>query len=235
MAIKKPTQLSLNVASIETLGTLDGPGLRTIIFFKGCPLRCKYCHNADMLSFEGGEKWTIDSLVTKCIKYKNFYGENGGVTLSGGEPLTQQSPSLVLLIKELQKKDIHVVLDTSGFPFSEEVLSVVDLVILDVKHTDKEAYLDLVGVPIDDCLKSLEYLKKIGKPFWVRQVIVEGITDNVTQILKLKELAQGAEKIELLAYHKMGVNKWKTLGLKYPLENIPATSKKTMDKLNALL
>jgi len=232
--ITENSQLKITIASIETLGALDGPGLRTIIFFKGCPLRCKYCHNADMLSFNGGENWTIDDLVTKCIKYKNFYGSDGGVTLSGGEPLAQPAAA-VALIKALQKNGIHVALDTSGYPFNEDVLSAVDLVLLDIKHTDPQCFLELVGVPIDNTLKTLVYIKKIDKPFWIRQVIVKGITDSKEQVLKLKELAEGSEKIELLAYHKLGINKWKNLGLKYPLESVPATSAETIERLNKLL
>ena len=226
--------MTVNIHSIETLGALDGPGLRTIMFFKGCPLRCKYCHNADMLSSSGGHTYSIEYLVEGAQRYKNFYGKDGGVTLSGGEPLMQPK-AVITLTKALHTVDIHVTLDTSGYPYNEEVLSLVDLVILDIKHTEKADYQELTGIKIDDSLKTLAYLKAHNKPFWIRQVIVEGITDTESQIKRLKELSAGAQKIELLPYHKMGVDKWKSAGLPYALDGVPATSAKTMQKVNTWL
>jgi len=224
----------VQVASIETLGALDGPGLRTILFLQGCPLRCKYCHNADMLPFKGGTKWAISDLIKKCEQYKSFYGTNGGVTISGGEPLAQGEATYNLIVA-LQKKGIHVALDTSGFPYSEKLIAAADLILLDVKHTEPEGYLQLTSVPIDSMLKTLDYIKKIKKPFWVRQVTIPTITDSDEQVLKLKELSQGAIKIELLAYHKMGIKKWKAQGIPYPLDGVPAATAEIMDRARAII
>jgi len=216
------------------MGALDGPGLRTVFFLQGCPLRCKYCHNADMLSPSSGSQKSVDELVELAYKNNNFYGDEGGVTLSGGEPLMQPKGALALL-QALKRAGIHTALDTSGAPFNPEVLAAADMTILDIKHTDPSAYLDLVGYRIDDMLQTLDYLKTHNKRFWVRQVIVEGITDNETQIRTLQEAAKGAEKIELLAYHKMGEQKWKATGLANALENVPATSPETMKRVRGYL
>ena len=177
---------------------------------------------------------SIEELVAEANKYKVYYGNEGGVTLGGGEPLAQQNGALAL-IRALQHEGIHVCLDTSGVPYSEEILNEVDLTILDFKHTEPVEFLELTKYKIDDTLKTLQFLKTNKKRFWVRQVIVEGITDSDEQVLRLKELAAGAEKIELLAYHKMGVDKWKAAGFDYALDHVPATSKDTMDRVRALL
>jgi len=226
--------MTINIHSIETLGALDGPGLRTIFFLQGCPLRCKYCHNADMLLPNSSNAKSVDELVEKAKKYKNFYGDEGGVTLSGGEPL-MQADGVVTLANALRKEGIHTALDTSGAPFNAKALEAVDMVILDIKHTDTDSYFDLVRYKIDDMLATLDFLVKNKKRFWVRQVIVEGITDSEEQIKALKQMAKGAEKIELLPYHKMGVNKWKAAGLKYAFDNVPSTSAEAMKRVNLLI
>jgi len=224
----------INIHSIETMGALDGPGLRTIFFLKGCPLRCLYCHNADMLSSSGGEKKTVSELVEKAKKFINFYGDDGGVTLSGGEPLAQGNATLQLILA-LKKEDIHTVLDTSGAPFNKEILAASDMVLLDIKHTDKDKYKEIAGYPIDDMIKTLEFLQSNNKRFWVRQVIVNGYTDDELQVKKLKRMAKGAEKIELLAYHTMGIKKWESVGLEYKLKGVKPTSSEKLKKLQAIV
>jgi len=224
----------INIHSTETLGALDGPGLRTIFFLQGCPLRCKYCHNADMLIGNSSNAKSVDELVETSKRFKSFYGDIGGVTLSGGEPLVQ-AKGVVTLASALKAEGIHTCLDTSGAPFNSDAIDAVDMVILDIKHTDYDAYFELVKFKQDDMLKTLEYIKKTNKRFWVRQVIVEGITDSDHQVMALKAMAQGAEKIELLAYHTMGVDKWKLAGLKYELEGVAQTSASTMERLNSLI
>ena len=222
------------IHSIETLGALDGPGIRTVIFFQGCPMRCAYCHNPDMFDAAGGEERSVTELVAFCLRYKNYYGKDGGVTLSGGEPLLQDKIALTL-IQALKRAGIHTALDTSGAVFAPAVLLAADLIILDIKHTDPEAFFKLTGYPMDNTLKTLEYLKQNRKHFWVRQVIVEGITDSAEQITALKKAAAGAEKIELLPYHMLGVHKWESCGFDYPLKDVKPTSEQVMEKLRQQL
>jgi pyruvate formate lyase activating enzyme len=224
----------MKINSIETLGALDGPGIRTVIFFQGCPMRCKYCHNADAFDFDGGEDKSAEEIVNFCSRYKNYYGGDGGATLSGGEPLSQSEDALAL-IKALKKAGIHTALDTSGAAFSQRVLDEADLVILDIKHSDPFQFEKLTSFPMDNTIKTLEYLKRKKKRFIIRQVIVEGITDDPLQIKALKSLSFGAEKIELLAYHTMGADKWEKCGLSYPLKGVPETRGEIIRELNKLL
>ena len=224
----------LRIHSIETLGALDGPGIRTVVFFQGCPMRCAYCHNADTFDPSGGREESVETLAAFCERYKNYYGKKGGVTLSGGEPL-MQSRGAVALMRELKSRGIGTALDTAGSVFSPEALDEADLVILDIKHTDKDKFFALTGYPADNSFKTLEYLKKNKKRFWVRQVILSGVTDSEMQIKKLKEMAQGAEKTELLPFHNMGEKKWKAAGVEYTLKDAVPPSKEIMDRLNKVL
>ncbi|MCL2797973.1 MAG: pyruvate formate-lyase-activating protein [Firmicutes bacterium] len=224
----------MKIHSIETLGAHDGPGIRTVVFFQGCPMRCSYCHNPDMFCAAGGEEKSVEELVRFCTRYKNYYGHDGGVTLSGGEPLLQYEAAAQLLTA-LKKEGIHTALDTSGAVFNKKALAAADLVILDIKHTDPSAFLDLTGHAIFNTLKALEFLKSAGKPFWVRQVIVKGITDGHEQILALKKMAAGAARIELLPYHTLGVHKWEKCGLDYTLADLKPPSEGAMEKLKRLL
>ena len=166
------------VADIETFGLVDGPGIRTVIFLNGCKLRCKYCHNPEM--WKSGEN-NIDaaSLAERILRNKNYFGQEGGVTFSGGEPLLQ--PDFIMEVcKILKKENIHIALDTAGVGLGnyEEILSYIDLIIFDIKHTVPEVYKDLTGTDIDESLKFIEVANKLYKKFWIRQVIVPGIMDN---------------------------------------------------------
>lgn len=222
----------LKIHSIETLGALDGPGIRTVIFFTGCPMRCKYCHNPD--TWTGGEERDEEELADFCVRYKPYYGSDGGVTLSGGEPLMQKSGA-VKLLKCLRERKIHTALDTGGGVFCPEAFELSDLTIIDIKHYDAEKFRSLTGVAQGELVKSLEYLREHGKRFWVRHVCVPGITETAEDIKKIKEMAAGAEKIELLPYHTMGVHKWEKLGLSYPLKGVPPMTKEKLDELNGFL
>ncbi len=224
----------MRINSIETLGALDGPGIRTVIFFQGCPMRCRYCHNADAFDINGGEEKTAKELLDFCIRYKNYYGKTGGVTLSGGEPLLQAN-GVLELVKLLKAEGIHTALDTSGAVFAPSVLEAVDLTILDIKHTDPIEFKKLTGFSMNSTLKSLEYLQKNKKRFIIRQVILSGVTDGIGQIKKLKEMSKGTEKIELLPYHSMGADKWQRCGLEYPLKNAAATPQSVMAELERYL
>lgn len=221
------------IHSIETLGALDGPGMRTVIFFSGCPMRCKYCHNPDTWAYAQGEKRYAKELAEFCGRYASYHGDGGGVTLSGGEPLLQQAFCLQL-IELLHKKNIHVAIDTGGSIFAPEVLSAADLTILDIKHTNAHMFKELTGMDNSNLLKTLEYIKANKLKFWVRQVIVPDITDSESQVTELKSMAAGAERVELLAYHDMGKHKWEKLGLTYGLQCEPP-SKEKMDYLNSII
>lgn len=224
----------VKIHSIETMGALDGPGIRTVIFFQGCPMRCIYCHNADTFNVSGGQEKTVNELLDFCKRYKNFYGDNGGVTLSGGEPLLQ-SKATIELLKQLKENDINTALDTAGSLFCSEALDLADLTILDIKHSNAQSFSKITKYDSTNTFKTLKYLQENKKRFWVRQVIVMGLTDSIEQVRSLKALAFGAEKIELLPYHSMGADKWKKAGLKYELENSIPPSNELMQKLNAVL
>lgn len=224
----------IRIHSIETLGALDGPGIRTVIFFQGCPMRCAYCHNADTFDPKAGTEKSIDELVAFCSRYKNYYGETGGVTLSGGEPLMQKDGAAELM-RRMKAAGISSALDTGGSIFAPEALDEADLVILDIKHTDPEKFLSLTWHSADAAFKTLEYLQENKRRFWIRQVILGGFTDSEEQIRELKRISAGAEKIELLPFHEMGKNKWKIAGEEYRLDSATPPSAETMARLRAVL
>lgn len=229
----------LMVHSIESMGTLDGPGLRTVIFLSGCPLRCQYCHNPDTWAREAGRPYTVESLLNFISRYQVYYRGDGGVTFSGGEPLLQ-AKSLIPLVKKLKQEGIHVALDTSGAVWNQSVealLTLVDLVLLDVKHTDHRAYYDLTHGRLEDTLTFLNYLKKHRRPYWIRQVIIPSINDKEDQILQLDQLTQSPyrKRIELLAFHQSGRHKWQALGIPYPLEKTEALSINRLKEFQKLL
>lgn len=219
------------VHSIETMGLLDGPGIRTVFFMQGCPLKCKYCHNPDSLCFDGGKGYTVDELVAFAKRYKPYYKDNGGVTFSGGEAL-MQGEFVYEAIKALKAEGIHVVLDTSGvgqsFYFSK-ILDLVDMVIMDVKHFDSAFYKDLTGVSMKRSHQFIDALKTFQGDVWVRHVMVPGYTDNYESMNKLfKYISQWRKdiaKVEILPYHSLGVDKYYQLGLSYPLEGVPEMDK----------
>lgn len=228
-----------NIASFESMGLVDGPGVRFVVFLQGCPLRCAYCHNPEMWNDkEIKTLMTPEELVDKVKKYKPYFGEEGGITISGGEPLLQQE-FVTEVFKLCKKEGINTCLDTSGFGNpSEELLNVTDLVILDVKELDENRYLKLVGQKIECFKHFLEKCQKTGIKMWLRQVIVPGFNDNEENVLKLKAFAQklkNIEKIELLPYHDMAKKKYKMLGIPYRLEDIKPMDKAKCKKLEKLL
>lgn len=216
--------------SIQTIGTLDGPGLRYVLFTQGCPFRCLFCHNPDTWCGEGK---IIESkeLVEDIMKYKVFYdSSNGGVTISGGEPLLQVD-FLYDVFKQLKAREIHTTIDTCGyFDITEKLkklIELTDLFLLDIKHLDNEEHIKLTGKPNDKVLKFLDYLNFIGKKVWIRQVLVPGITLNDEYITKLINFLKNyeIERVELLPYHDMGKEKYLELGLEYPLPTTPIPTK----------
>ena len=229
------------INSIETLGTLDGPGIRFVVFLQGCKLRCLYCHNPETWNINSNEAVEISpqELVEKVEKYKNYYGEDGGVTFSGGEPLLQ--PEFLLeCLKLCKEKNIHTCLDTAGFGFGnyEEILKYTDLVILDIKAVEEIEYRQITGQKMNKFFEFLEVCQKQNKKMWLRQVIVPNLNDDKKHIEKLKQFAsnlKSVEKVELLPYKTIGVHKYKTLNLKYRLENVLELSQEKLDELNSYL
>jgi len=226
------------INTIETMGLVDGPGIRTIVFLQGCPLRCSFCHNPEMWENDGGAECTVDELVKTIRRYKNYYGETGGVTFSGGEPLNQVD-FLLETCKSLKKWGIDICLDTSGVGSNySELLDYVDLIILDIKHIDNEGYRELTGHPIKKSLEFIDVCNKKNKRIWLRQVIVPGINDNVEYILQLKEFIKkikNVEKIELLPYHTMAISKYDKLNITYPLKGVEAMDKAKCEELERIL
>ena len=225
--------------SIETMGALDGPGLRMVVFLSGCPLRCRFCHNPDTWDIFSGREVQSDEILKKALRLSPYFGKTGGVTLSGGEPFMQAAFALEILQK-CKKHGIHTAVDTSGFYLTETVrraLEFTDLVLLDIKHTSPTEYKRLTGMDISHSLGFLDYMKKTQKPLWVRQVIVPGITDSPRQVEDMLQLVSGANvlKVELLPYHTMGVEKWAKLGYDYSLAGVLPPSDADMGPLYALV
>lgn len=215
-----------NIHSFESFGTVDGPGIRFVIFFQGCALQCKYCHNRDTWSMNPNNIISIDEIIEKILTYKNYIKPTGGVTASGGEPLLQ-AKFLINLFKKLKQHNLHLAIDTSGMveltDDIKELLSLTDLVLLDIKHIDDEKCKQLVGFSNKKELKFAKYLSDNNIPMWIRQVIVPGFTDDEEDLIKLKEFISSlktVKKVEFLAYHNLGEYKWESLGYKYELKNV---------------
>ncbi|MBE6147482.1 MAG: pyruvate formate lyase-activating protein [Firmicutes bacterium] len=224
-----------SVDSIETFGLVDGPGIRTVVFLSGCKLRCKYCHNPEMWK-KGKENYTPMELAKKILRNKPYFKRNqGGVTFSGGEPLLQ-SEFVIEVCKILKEEGIHITLDTAGVGNGnyDEILSYVDLVLLDIKFTTREGYKDLTGYEIDESLSFIDALNRNDKKVWIRQVIVPGLMDNEGYMSSLKSFMKrikNVERIEFLPYHKLGDEKYKKLGIINPYQDMPEMDKAKCDLL----
>lgn len=212
------------INSIETMGLVDGPGVRFVVFMQGCPLRCKFCHNPETWDLNGNiTNYTPEELVKKILNYKPYFKHNGGVTFSGGEPLMQKD-FLLSCLKSCKDNNIHTCLDTAGSIIDcEKILKYTDLVMLDIKGTNNDNYKYMTGFNIDNSLKFLDLCNKLNKKLWLRVVIVPGINDNddyIKELIKFIKPIKNVEKIELLPYHTYGVHKYKELGISYPLEGV---------------
>ncbi|MBR0047521.1 MAG: pyruvate formate lyase-activating protein [Bacteroidaceae bacterium] len=218
------------IHSIESFGTVDGPGIRFIAFFQGCPMRCAFCHNPDTWNPDASVQYEMspEELLAEAKRYKSFI-KKGGITCSGGEPL-MQADFLLEFFRLCKAEGFHTALDTSGVIFSEkakQVLEYTDLVLLDIKTLDDHLHQSYTGHTRTNNQKFLDYLRDIGKPTWVRHVLVPGYTDDEEHLSALAQhlsLYNNVERVELLPYHTMGIYKYQELGIPYPLEGIPPLS-----------
>jgi len=228
-----------NINSIDTMGLVDGPGIRVVVFMQGCPLRCKFCHNPETWNkTELKKQYTPIQLVDYILRYKDYFKNNGGVTFSGGEPLNQ-SEFLLECLKLCKKNNIHTCLDTSGYGENyEEILDYTDLVILDVKGLENTEYKEMTGKDIDKSLEFLKVCQNKNKKIWLRQVIIPGINDNLDYINRLVDFIKplkNIEKVELLPYHTMGIEKYKELNIPYRLNNISDMDNQRCSELEVIL
>ncbi len=234
------------IHSIESFGSADGPGVRYIIFLKGCKMRCKYCHNPDTWGADGVTEETAEEVLKKAMRYKNYWKNNGGITVSGGEALLQID-FLIELFKLAKENNVHTTLDTSGNPFTREepffgkfneLMKYTDLYMLDIKHIDNEEHKKLTGQPNENILDMAKYLSENGKTMWIRHVLVPGYTDSEEQLTRLKEFIDSldtVDRVEILPYHTLGVFKWKELGIPYELEDVNPPTKEEVERAKRIL
>lgn len=231
------------IHSVESFGTVDGPGIRYVVFFQGCPMRCLYCHNPDTWNIEGGKEVTVSEILDEFNKNRTFY-TNGGITASGGEPLLQLD-FLTELFKSAKADGVNTCLDTSGIAYSRErdekfceLMKYTDLVMLDIKTADQKLHLELTKQKFDNILAFAKLTERCGVPLRIRHVVVPGITDTHDRLLELGKLIGGftnLKQLEVLPYHNLGVHKYKALGIDYPLENVEPASKQDAAKAKAVI
>lgn len=234
------------VHSIETFGSADGPGVRFIIFLHGCAFRCQYCHNPDTWASKKYEERSAQELIDQALRYQDYWGEKGGITVSGGEPL-MQIDFLIELFKLAKEKGIHTCIDTAGACFTlqepffskfKELMEYTDLLLVDIKEINDERHRIITGKSNKHVLEMCDYLAAIHKPIWIRHVLVPERSDYDEDLIKLDEYIQSlgnVKQVDVLPYHTLGVYKWKELGLAYPLEAIPSPTRERIDNAIKLL
>lgn len=235
-----------NIHSIETFGSADGPGVRYLIFLKGCNMRCKYCHNPDTWAKNECETKSAEEILQQALRYKRYWGKKGGITVSGGEALLQID-FLIELFTLAKEKGVNTCLDTSGNPFTrkepfwgkfQELMQVTDLFMLDIKEIDEEKHKKLTGCSNRNILDMASYLSEQGKAMWIRHVLVPGVTDDEEDLKRLRTFVESlktVERFEILPYHTLGVFKWKELEIPYRLEDVDPPTKEQVDRAKALL
>lgn len=229
------------IHSTESFGSVDGPGIRFIIFLQGCNMRCQFCHNPDTWKIKKDNRRTADDVLSEALNYKDYWGDKGGITVSGGEPLLQID-FLIELFAKAKKAGVNTTLDTCGQPFTREepffskfneLMDVTDLILFDIKQIDAEQHKDLTGHFNENILDMANYLSEIGQPVWIRHVLIPTKTDDDAYLKRLNTFISSltnVEKVEILPYHTMGRYKWKDLGIKYPLEGIdPPTQERVLN------
>lgn len=240
------SQILGNIHSVETFGSADGPGVRYIVFLKGCNMRCKYCHNPDTWAKTDGELRSPEDVLKQALRYKNYWGKKGGITVSGGEALLQID-FVTELFTLAKQQHVNTCLDTSGNPFTreepfyskfEELMKVTDLVMLDIKHMDDDAHRELTGQNNTNILDMAHCLSDNGKAMWIRHVLVPGITDDEGQLKRLRKFIDTlntVERVEVLPYHTLGVFKWKELGIPYRLEGVKPPTEEQVQRAREIL
>lgn len=234
------------VHSLETFGLVDGPGVRCVVFLQGCRMRCRYCHNPDTWSLEGGTKWTAKDLFKRVYRYKTYWRENGGLTVSGGEALLQID-FVTALFTLAKQEGVHTALDTSGNPFSldpeylekfDRLMQVTDLFILDMKEMNEEKHRKLTGCSNANILAMARYLSDHGKEMWIRHVLVPGLTDAEDDLQALADFLKELKTVsrtEILPYHTLGLFKWENLGIPYSLTDVPAPTEEEIQRAKKIL
>lgn len=229
------TSIKGRIHSTESFGAADGPGVRFIVFLQGCRMRCRYCHNPDTWSTEGGTEMTAEEILDRAVRYQSYWRNGGGITVSGGEPLLQID-FLTELLRQAKERGIHTVIDTAGNPFTteepffgkfRELMKYTDLLLLDMKEINPDRHKALTGFDNANILKMAEYLSEIGKPVWIRHVLVPKHSDFDEDLERLNEFLStlsNVERVEILPYHTLGKFKWENLGMAYPLEGIEPPS-----------
>lgn len=235
-----------NIHSVESFGSADGPGVRYIVFLKGCAMRCKYCHNPDTWAGQGEDWQTPEEVLNKALRYKNYWKKNGGITVSGGEALLQID-FVTELFRLAKEKGVNTCLDTSGNPFTRQepffgkfrkLMEVTDLFMLDIKHMDPAGHRKLTGCDNANILDMARFLSDSGKAMWIRHVLVPGITDDEKQLTSLRKFIdtlKTVERVEILPYHTLGVFKWKELGIPYQLEGVEPPTEEQVKRAKELL
>ena len=235
-----------NIHSVESFGSADGPGVRYIVFLKGCAMRCKYCHNPDTWAGQGEDWKTPEEVLNKALRYKNYWKKNGGITVSGGEALLQID-FVTELFRLAKEKGVNTCLDTSGNPFTRQepffgkfrkLMEVTDLFMLDIKHMDPAGHRKLTGCDNANILDMARFLSDSGKAMWIRHVLVPGITDDEEQLTSLRKFIdtlKTVERVEILPYHTLGVFKWKELGIPYQLEGVEPPTEEQVKRAKELL
>ena len=242
------SQIKGLVHSLESFGSVDGPGVRYVIFLQGCRMRCQFCHNPDTWPPQdsGATAYTVPELLEKVERCRGYWGKRGGITVSGGEPLLQID-FLTELFAQAKQRGIHTCIDTAGNPFTRQepffskfqrLMEVTDLLLVDIKEMDPQRHKALTGVPNDNILDMLRYLDEIGKPIWIRHVLVPQRTayeEDLRAMRAFLDTLRNVERVEVLPYHTMGVFKWEKLGIPYPLEGIAPPSQEETAKAREIL
>ncbi|MBO5099794.1 MAG: pyruvate formate lyase-activating protein [Treponema sp.] len=234
------------IHQLESFGSVDGPGVRFIIFFSGCPYRCLYCHNPDTWDMTKGKLYSTDELIKEALSCSEYWGKKGGITVSGGEPLSQID-FLIELFTKAKEKGINTCIDTSGAPFKKDgewfekfkvLMQVTDILLVDIKHINEEEHIKLTGQTGNNVKEMFYYLDEIKKPIWIRHVLVPGITDNDEYLMQTRDFIKtlsNVERVEVLPYHGLAITKYKDLGIDYVLKDTESPSKERIENAKRIL
>lgn len=243
---ERGTEMKGYIHQLESFGSVDGPGVRFIIFTTGCRLRCKYCHNPDTWNMKAGKLMETDELIHEALSCKSYWGKKGGITVSGGEPLCQLD-FLLELFQKAKEQGINTCIDTAGEPFTREgewfakfqsLMEVTDTLLVDIKHIDEEEHIKLTGHSGKNIMDMFAYLDEINKPIWIRHVLVPGITDNDEYLTRTRDFIRtlhNVQRVEILPYHGLGAVKYKDLGLNYVLKDTESPTQERVENARKIL